>query len=573
MAIQRRKLDEKKESGRVRADMRIKCVAAILAVWFGGEAVSFPGKAAPSPTVEGGSRKHVPRLITGLGHVHHPVSTKNQQAQEFFDQGLALVYGFNHDEARRSFERAAELDPKLAMAWWGVALSLGPNYNFPVDLAKEKAAFKAIQKAIALQENGSEPERAYINALAFRYSNDPKADFRQLDIAYRGAMATLTIRYPDDLDAATLYAGSVMNLNPWKLWLHDGRPNDGTEEILAVLESVLKRDPDHLGANHYYIHAIEASPYPERGLASAMRLEKLAPAAGHLTHMPSHIYSRVGDHSASVRANMKAVAADRRFLSGKPDPGMENAMLAVHNIHFLAYAHCMNGNFAGAKTAADELVNRVQPLVKEMPMLEGFLPTRSLVFMAFERWNDLVKLPAPGASLPVTTAEWHFARAVALAKLGKTDSAEREKLEFHNAVSQIPADTIIIELNTAGGVFKVHENLLSAAIAESRHDNKATIDFLKQAVVAQDALNYSEPPAFYPPVRPLLGRVLLEAKQFPEAEKVFRADLEKNPRYGRDLAGLRDSLSGQGRENEAVLVEQQLQVTDSAVVSPARRGK
>ncbi|MEY2540226.1 MAG: hypothetical protein QOG67_3966 [Verrucomicrobiota bacterium] len=511
------------------------------------------------------------RLMAGLGKVHHPVSTKIQQAQRFFDQGLALVYGFNHEEAQRFFQRAAELDPQLAMAWWGVAFSLGPNYNFPVDPAKEKAAFEAIQKAIALQENASEAERAYINALAFRYSNDAKADFRQLDIAYRAAMAKLTTRYPDDLDAATLYAGSVMNLNPWKLWLHDGRPNEGTEEIVAVLESVLKRDPNHIGANHYYIHAIEASPYPERGLASAVRLETLAPGAGHLTHMPSHIYSRVGDHPASVRSNIKAVTADRLFLSGKSNPGMENAMLAVHNVHFLAYAHCMNGNFGGAKAAADELVARVQPQLKEMPMLEGFLPTRLVVFMAFERWNDLVQLPAPDASLPVTTAEWHFARAVALAKLGKTDFAEKEKLKWRKAASQIPAETIIIELNTAGDVFKVHENLLSAAIAGSRRDNKAAVDFLKQAVAAQDALNYSEPPAFYPPVRGLLGRALLEAKQFPEAERVFRADLEKNPRYGRDLVGLRDSLRAQSRENEAVLVEQQLQVTDSAVVSPVKR--
>jgi tetratricopeptide (TPR) repeat protein len=517
---------------------------------------------APSP----------PRLMAGLGNVHHPVST-NPEAQKFFDQGLAQVYGFNHEGAHKSFERAAQLDPQLAMAWWGVAFSLGPNYNFPVDPAKEKAAFEAVQKAIALQENASESERAYINALGFRYSKDPKADFRQLDIAYRGAMAKLTTRYPDDLDAATLYAGSVMNLNPWKLWLHDGRPNEGTEEILAVLESVLKRDPNHIGANHYYIHAIEASPYPERGLASAMRLETLAPAAGHLTHMPSHIYSRVGDHPASVRSNIKAVTADRRFLNRNSNPGLENAMLAVHNVHFLAYAHCMNGNFPAAKAAADELVRRVRPQVKEMPMLEGFLPTRLIVLMAFEHWNDLVQLAAPDAALPVTTAEWHFARAVAMAKLGKTDLAEKEKLEWHKAVSQVPAETIIIELNTAGDVFKLHENLLSAAIAGSRRDNKVTIDFLKQAVAAQDALNYSEPPAFYPPVRPLLGRALLEAKQFPQAEKVFRADLEKNPRYSRDLTGLRDSLRAQGRENEAILVDQQLQVAEIPVASSERKSK
>src|SRR5438046_4812242 len=257
-----------------------------------------------------------PRLMSGLGEVHHPVSTKNREAQQFFDQGLKFVYGFNHDEARRSFQYAADLDPKLAMAWWGVALTLGPNYNLPVDPQREKAGYDAVQRALALQENASEPERAYINALAFRYSNDPKADLHQLDVAYRDAMAKLVQQYPDDLDAATLYAESMLNLNPWKLWLRDGRPTEGTEEIVAVLESVLKRDPNHLGANHYYIHAIEASPHPERALASAARLEKLAPAAGHLVHMPAHIYARVGDHFASAHCNEVAATADQKFLAG-----------------------------------------------------------------------------------------------------------------------------------------------------------------------------------------------------------------------------------------------------------------
>jgi tetratricopeptide (TPR) repeat protein len=296
-------------------------------------------------------------------------------------------------------------------------------------------------------------------------------------------------------------------------------------------------------------------------------LEKLAPAAGHLTHMPSHIYSRTGDQAGSVRVNLNAVAVDRKFLSGTKNPGVENAMLAVHNIHFLVFAHCMNGNFSAAKAAADDLVVHVQPYIKEMQMLEGFLPTPYLVLLAFERWHELLQTPAPDASLTVTTAEWRFARTVALAKLAKPDLAEQEKAEWRKAANKVPPDTVIVELNTAGDVFKIHENLFNAAIAESRHDDKSRIDFLKQAVAAQDALNYSEPPAFYPPVRPLLGRALLDAKQFQEAEKVFRAALEKNPRYNRALAGLRDSLKGQGREGEAVLVDQQLREIDSGAAS------
>src|SRR5580704_3741736 len=278
------------------------------------------------------------RLIPGLGDVHHPVSTKNREAQQFFDQGLKLVYGFNHDEARRSFQRASGLDPKLAMAWWGIALTLGPNYNLPVDPEREKEGYEAAQRAIALKENASEPERAYIDALAVRYSNDPKADLHALDRTFRDAMGKLAARYPDDLDAATLYAESMMNLNPWKLWTADGKPGENTEEIVSVLESVLKRDPNHLGANHYYIHAVEASMHPERALPSAARLEKLAPAEGHLAHMPSHIYARVGDHASSARCNEAAMVADKKFLEQTHTQGFYRLMYYSHNMHFLAYA-------------------------------------------------------------------------------------------------------------------------------------------------------------------------------------------------------------------------------------------
>src|SRR5947207_1842130 len=299
--------------------------------------------ASAIPTANSSEKeKRVPVLMPGLGEVHHPVSTKNRQAQQFFDQGLKLVFGFNHDEARHSFQRAAELDPKLAMAWWGVALTLGPNYNLPVDPEREKAGYEAVQRALALQENASEPEKGYINALAVRYSSDPKPDLPALDVAYKEAMGKLAARYPDDLDAATLYAESAMNLNPWKLWTADGKPAEGTEEIVATLESVLKRDPNHLGANHYYIHAVEASLHPERALPSAARLEKLAPAEGHLAHMPSHIYARVGDHSASARCNEVAMAADKKFLSETHEEGVYKLMYYSHNMHFLALASCQN---------------------------------------------------------------------------------------------------------------------------------------------------------------------------------------------------------------------------------------
>ena len=502
--------------------------------------------------------KRPPVLMAGLGEVHHPVSTKNVQAQRFFDQGLKLVFGFNHDEARRSFQRAAELDPKLAMAWWGVALTLGPNYNLPVDPEREKAGYEAAQRAVALQANASEPEKAYINAVAVRYSNDPKADLTALDVAYKEAMGKISARYPDDLDAATLYAESAMNLHPWHLWSPDGKPNVGTEEIVSVLESVLKRNPDHLGANHYYIHAVEASLHPERALPSAQRLEKLAPAAGHLVHMSAHIYARVGDHAASAKRNEIAAAADEKYIKTTGlAPGVYSLMYYSHNLHFLAYAACMDGSLDEARKAAARLVANVGPHVKEMPMLEGFLPAPMLVLVAFERWDDILRLPPPDASLGITNTIWHFARGVAQAAKGNLPEAEREQNLFHAGAAKIPADATYDMLNKTADVVKVPENLLIAAIARAKKESSAAIDALNKAVAAEDALNYSEPPSWFPTVRPSLGRVLLAERQFEEAEKVFRADLERSPRDGRALAGLRDTLKAQGRDYEAAQLDQQ----------------
>jgi tetratricopeptide (TPR) repeat protein len=519
-------------------------VAVLLATLFTGTAAT---KNPEAPV----------QLMPGLGEVHHPVSTKNKQAQQFFDQGLKLVYGFNHDEARRSFMRAAELDSKLAMAHWGVALTLGPNYNLPVDPERERAGYDAVQRAVALKQNASEPERAYIDALAVRYSNDPHVDLHALDRAYKDAMGKLAARYPDDLDAATLYAESMMNLNPWKLWTAEGKPGENTEEIVTVLESVLKRDPNHLGANHYYIHAVEASMHPERALPSAARLEKLAPAEGHLAHMPSHIYARVGDHGSSARCNEAAMVADKKFLEQTHTQGFYRLMYYSHNMHFLAYADCMRGDFAGAKAAANKLVDNVKAGVKAIPMLEGFLPTPITVLLGFERWADILKFPPPESSFMMTNAVWHSARGIAFANLGKTSDAENEQKMFRDLAGKIPPDEMYDMLNSRGAVFKIHDNALSGAIAHSRHDDNAAIDFYKQAVAAEDALNYSEPPPWYPPVRPTLGRLLLATNRATDAEKVFREDLDKKPRDARALSGLRDCLKAQGRDYEAEQIDQQ----------------
>ncbi len=498
-------------------------------------------------------------LLPGLGPHHHPVSTRNAEAQRFFDQGLTLVYAFNHDEAIRSFKRAVELDPQLAMAHWGLALALGPNYNLDVDPPREKAAYEAIQKALALAATAPEQERAYIEALARRYSNDPQADLKKLNVDYKNAMGQLAERYPDDLDAATLYAESMMVLRPWHLWTADGKPEEDTEEIVAVLESVLKRDPDHIGANHLYIHAVEASPHPERALESAGRLPGMATGAGHLVHMPGHIYMRVGDYEAAAGSNALAVKADQKYFKMAGAQGIYPLMYYSHNIHFLAIANAMQGRFGDAKKAAGQLVAHVGPAIKDMPMLEGFMPTPTLILVQFRRWNDILQSPAPDPTMAVTTALWHVARGMAYAETGNVASTEAERDAFLADTKKLPPDAMFGPLNSASSVFAIAENVLAGKIALAKQDKKSAIESLQKAVEAEDALNYTEPPDWYPPAREMLGGVLLRNGDAAEAEKVFRADLAKNPRSGRSLFGLRESLKAQGKTYAAQLVQREFE--------------
>src|SRR5580692_9963946 len=303
-------------------------------------------------------------LMSGLGDWHHPVSTKNKEAQEFFDQGLRLIYAFNHDEAARSFHKAAELDSSLAIAYWGVAEAVGPNYNDPASEDRFKEAHAAIQKAVDLSANASGNEKAYIAAMAKRFPEDPKADLRKAAEEYHDAMREVVKNYPDDSDAATLFAESGMTLHPWGLWHVDGTPEAGTEEIVATLESVIRRDPNHLGAIHYYIHAVEASPNPERALAGANKLASLAPNAGHIVHMPAHVYIRTGDYDAAVRTNEQAASVDRAYIKASGAQGIYPMMYYSHNLHFIAMCSSMNGNYAEAKKNADLLAANVGPHVK-----------------------------------------------------------------------------------------------------------------------------------------------------------------------------------------------------------------
>src|SRR5712691_5459685 len=378
-------------------------------------------------------------LVAGLGDLHHPVSTKNPQAQQFFDQGLRFIYAFNHDEAARSFQHAAELDPKLAMAYWGVAEAVGPNYNDPASKDRFAQAHDAIEKAQTLAPDASESDKAYIDALAKRFPADPESDLRTAAEEYRDAMRDVVTRFPDDLDAATLFAEAGMNLHPWGLWLLDGTPEDGTEEIVSTLESVIRREPNHLGAIHYYIHSVEASSSPERALAGANRLAQLAPAAGHIVHMPAHIYIRTGDYKAAVKTNQKAALADQAYIKAGAAEGIYSMMYYSHNLHFIAMAAAMNGNYLESRRGAQMLAANVGPHVKVMPPLEGFMTVPLAVEVRFHKWNEILKTPQPDPAMHTATVFWHFARGLALAATGKLDEAEAEHKIVAEAEEKTPA--------------------------------------------------------------------------------------------------------------------------------------
>jgi tetratricopeptide (TPR) repeat protein len=504
---------------------------------------------------------HPVTLMSGLGDLHHAVSTGNQEAQQFFDQGLRLVYAFNHDEAARSFQHAAELDPAMAMAYWGISEAVGPNYNDPGNEPRRKQAYEAIQKAKQLSANGPAHERAYIEALAQRYSNDSHADLRQLAVNYANAMREVAKKYPDDLDASVIFAESLMNLHPWGLWKADGSPEENTPEIVSVLESVLRRDPNHLGAVHYYIHAVEASQNPDRALSEANRLAGLAPAAGHIVHMPAHVYIRTGYYEEAIQTNEKAATVDRAYLQASGAQGIYPMMYYSHNLHFIVISAGMTGQYEEAKKSADLLADNVRPHVKEVPPLEAFLAIPIAVQVRFHRWATILQMPQPDASMKTVTSFWHFARGLAFANTGKLQEAEREHKTLAEIEVATPADAIFSMPfnNKSRSILRIADDVLAARIACAKKDNAGEVRLLQDAVATQDALKYGEPPDWFYPVRESLGAALLEGGQAQAAEKVFRADLEHNPRNPRSLFGLQTALKAQGRAYDADMVQRQFQ--------------
>jgi tetratricopeptide (TPR) repeat protein len=514
-----------------------------------------PDKAPPPEPAT--ARLGIPPLMPGMGNHHHGISTTSPEAQRYFDQGFDLVFGFNHEEAVRSFERAAQLDPHAAMPHWGIAWALGPNYNLDVDDARAKEANAAIAQALALSRGGPESERAYIEAMAIRFPTDAKPDRSALARKYSDAMRDLSRRYLDDLDAATLYAESLMNLRAWKLWSLDGTPAEGTEEIVAVLESVLARNPNHLGANHYYIHTVEASPSPGRALPSALRLETLAPAAGHLSHMPAHIHARVGDQAAAARANEAGAEADRLYFKIAPSDSFYGLAYFTHNLHFLADSEMMRGRLAGARKAAAEVAEKLAPHTGMMPMVESLITMKTSVLLRFNRHDEILDLAPPPADHPVETAWWHFARGVALARTGKANEAIKERAALVDGSTKVPESALFggTGLESARNILGLATLALDARIAWARGSKADASRSWASASAAADKVPYDEPPVFFYPVRESLGAALLLSGKAEDAERVFREDLVKHPRNPRSLFGLHESLVKQGKDVDAAWVK------------------
>jgi tetratricopeptide (TPR) repeat protein len=496
-------------------------------------------------------------LFEGLGNVHHRVTTKSDEAQKYFDQGLAFDYGFNHDEAYQSFAAAAALDPNMAMADWGIALVLGPNYNLPGNDDRMKIAYGAIEKAQSLEAASNPEEKALIEALAKRYGPDGKQT-PEREKAYADAMRTVAHDYPDDPDVQTLFAESLMDLHPWELWTKDGKPGPQTEELVATLERTLKKYPNHLGANHYYIHAVEASPHPERALASARRLATMAPEQGHLVHMPSHIYVRTGMYHDSSKANEAAIKSDQDFLAKSHEAGVYPVMYATHNYDFLLYSEMMEGRSRDAIKTARELRAMVPlEVVKAMPMGEITWPKPYFAMARFGAWDEILAEPPPPKEFAYTDAMWHYARGLAFAAKGKADDAEAELKALDETAAHVAPDLMVGPNNKGAAITKLASQILTSAIASARGNHDEAVSDYEAAVRIQDALGYDEPPSWYYPVRESLGAELLAIKKDSMAEQVYRDDLNHNPGNPRSLYGLAESLRAEGKAQEAAKVEAQ----------------
>lgn len=493
-----------------------------------------------------------PRLFTSFGTYTRAVTTDSAEAQRWFDQGIQLLYGFNHDEAIRSFREATRHDPRCAMAWWGVAYANGLHINNPeMTELQSQRGYEAAQEALRHLDRASAVERMLIRAVAQRYAWPAPEDRRPLDEAYAAAMEETWRRFPQDPDVGALFAESLMNLQPWDLWEKDGRPKGRTPEIVAVLEQVIGSHPGHPGANHFYIHAVEASPAPERAIASADRLGSLVPGSGHLVHMPAHIYARIGRWEDASDANERAIAVDRAYFAVAPPPEFYG-LYFVHNIHFLAWSAMMEGRFAVALNAARELERDIPPaFLAEYPQFaDGFLPVTYHVLIRFGRWEDILREPEAPEFRRISRTMRHYARGVAFSALGRTDEARAEQARFEEEAALIPEGWMVGN-NPAPAVIAVARRMLGGELAwrEGRVDEAFAL--LREGAALEDDLAYDEPPGWMQPVRHALGALLMSARRYADAEAVYGQDLEINRNNGWAMLGLENAARAQGRNADA----------------------
>ena len=537
-------------------------VIAVAAGLFYGRRTSDQSTPPPSPAV---AAPIGATLLEGLGDYSFPVTSSHPEVQRWFDQGLMLTYGFNHDAAERTYLKATELDPECAMCWWGAALVLGPHVNSGMDPANNQKAWQRLQRAIELAPRASEREQAFIRALSARYAENPPDDRRPLDEAYAQATGQLAAERPDDLDAAAFHAEALMDLQPWDYYDEQLQPKGNTAEIVSILESVMARDPDHAGALHLYVHAVEASEDPQRGAAAADRLRELIPGSGHLVHMPAHIYARVGRWHDAVIANQKAIEADDAYLAmcrGNVQ-GLYPLGYVPHNHHFLWFAASMEGASGIARDAALQTAARVNlPELMRQPGFAGlqhYWMTPWFDRVRFGRWDEIAAEANPAPDLPYVTAIWHYAQAMAALRQERPEDAATH----YAALSTLAADPVMETLTVwdrypLSHAVHIAERTVSAELALARGDHRTAIAALREAVLIEDEIPYDEPPGWHAPVRQTLGVVLLSANQPAEAESVYREELRRNPSNGWSLRGLAASLRAQKRDDEAAEAEQQL---------------
>lgn len=494
--------------------------------------------------------------LQNLGTHSFPVSTQHEWAQLFINQGLSLAYGFNHAEAGRAFQEAAQLDPGLAMAYWGQALVLGPNVNALMDPADEPRALELVKQAESLMVSASPREQALIRALKKRYSGADE-DRKANDKAYADAMREIHRSFPDDADIAVLYVESMMDLRPWDYWMRDGHPHEGTDEIVAVTEDVLRRHPVHPGALHMYIHLMEPTSTPERAEHAADTLMTLMPGAGHMVHMSSHIFQRVGRYADSVKSNQLAIAADEHYMGQSHAPGLYPMAYYPHNIHFLWFAATAGGQRALALESARKAAGKVDDaLLREMSFTAIFRVVPYWALARFGQWQAILAEPAPPAFNAFLKGSWHYVRGLAYVATKQSQRAERELQQLRRIVKNRAAlDNPLLSRNTAYDILRIGPEVLAGEIAAARGRYESAVAHLERAVRYEDALVYTEPAEWHYPPRLALGAILLKAGRPDEAETVYWEDLKRNRDNGWALFGLQQALIAQKKEAEAKVIE------------------